>query len=241
MSYVYMYYDPSRGEPIYVGKGNGHRDTMHMKRKDHHPLTYRLRAMKKIGVDPIITRICNDVNDELALLVEEEAISKFGRRDLGLGTLLNLTDGGDGAKGAILSDDHRLKLSQALKGRIVTPETRALMSKVRTGETRSEDTRARISAAKRGQKYSDEARANISAGHVGMTYTSERNAKVSVSLMGHFVSDETRAKISEKAKQRTGERNPMFGRTQSAESRKRIGDAQRAAAARKRELRGESL
>ena len=222
MSYVYIYYDPERGEPIYVGKGSSGRDVSHLRRKDMHPLTFRLTSMKRAGIKPMIQRVCDNVDDELAMLVEQEAISLLGRKDLGLGPLLNMTDGGDGAAGKIVSE-----------------ATRVLMSRVRTGEKRSEEACANISAAKKGQKYSAEARVNMSKGHIGILYSPERNAKVSASLKGHPVSDETRAKISSSAQKRVGEKNAMFGKLHSAETRQKIAEAQRAAAARKRAARGE--
>lgn len=97
--YVYRYFDPSRNEYFYVGKGTGPRAGHHKYRKDKHPMTHRLQYLKRLGIEPLIDYIVKDVDEEFALFVEQEAIAKYGRRDLGLGPLLNLTDGGDGCTG----------------------------------------------------------------------------------------------------------------------------------------------
>lgn len=116
--YTYIYYDPSRNnEPFYVGKGSNDRAWKHLKRKDLHPFVARLRLLKRNNIVPIIG-IYAGMDEELAYLLEEELISKFGRKDLGKGSLLNLTDGGDGARGSSykITPEHRGKITASLKG-----------------------------------------------------------------------------------------------------------------------------
>lgn len=48
------------------------------------------------GIKPIITFLCENVDAELAFLCEQMAIEKWGRKDLGTGTLLNRNKGGAG-------------------------------------------------------------------------------------------------------------------------------------------------
>lgn len=134
--YTYLYRDPTRNnEPIYIGKGKGKRCYDHLKSKKNAPLPNRIRKIKEWGVEPIIEFICKDVDEELALLVEEEAISLYGRKDLGTGPLLNLTDGGDGVSN--VSEKTRKKLSDAGKGRIYDDAYRQNMSKVMSGKKKS--------------------------------------------------------------------------------------------------------
>lgn len=109
--YCYLYIDPSRNnEPIYVGKGKDKRVKYHLKRKDKHPFTNRLQLMKRNGVEPIIEFLCKEIDEELAFLVEAEAIAKYGRKDLGKGPLLNLTDGGEGPSGQIFTEETKQKM-----------------------------------------------------------------------------------------------------------------------------------
>jgi hypothetical protein len=63
-----------------------------------------------------VVLIKENVSVEEAYQMEKDLIKFYGRRDLGLGTLVNMTDGGDGRFGAIASDETRRKMSQSRKG-----------------------------------------------------------------------------------------------------------------------------
>jgi hypothetical protein len=135
--------------------------------------------MKSNGVEPIITKVCDDLDQELAELVEQELISKFGRKDLKKGPLLNLTDGGDGCHNP--SPETRAKMSAARRGVKQSAETIEkrvaqmrgkprpqhvidAMVKANTGAKRSAESCANIGAGKRGRKLSPEHKAKIAEG-----------------------------------------------------------------------------
>lgn len=114
--YVYVYRDPSHGnEPIYVGKGLESRPYDHLTREDIHPFVQRLQLMKRGGIEPIIN-VVDMPSEEMAFQCEIDTIARFGRKNLGLGPLLNLTDGGEGFSGYIPSAETRKKQSDAKKG-----------------------------------------------------------------------------------------------------------------------------
>ena len=95
--YVYQYFDPIRQEPIYIGKGHGQRAYKHLKRiRENNPFTARIKWMRKQGVEPVVTILKTGLEDGEALVLESLYIRKFGRKDLGEGPLLNLTDGMEG-------------------------------------------------------------------------------------------------------------------------------------------------
>lgn len=122
--YIYIYRDPSRkDEPIYVGKGTGRRARVHLGRKDKSPFANRLFLMKRNDINPTI-EIIPAINESHAFFLEECCISVIGRKDLGKGTLLNLTNGGEGNSGNIISKSHREKISVALTGIIRSEETK---------------------------------------------------------------------------------------------------------------------
>jgi len=221
--YTYIISDPSRNnEAFYVGKGKNERAWSHLSRKDKHPLTHRFNKMRQNGITPNIS-LYSELDEELAFFLEEELIAKFGRKDLGTGTLLNMTNGGDGGAGYVVSEETRKKISIAGQGRKCSEETKRLMSATRTGEIRSEETKSNISKSKKGQKYSKIARFNMSLGQTGRVHTPERNAKVSAGLLGHVVSLETRTKISKAIKGKfAGEKNSMFNKTQTDETKEKI-------------------
>jgi len=59
----------------------------------------------------------NDLTNKESKEIEKYLIKFYGRRNLGLGPLVNLTDGGDGAVGCVQTLEHRTKISNSLKGR----------------------------------------------------------------------------------------------------------------------------
>lgn len=115
--YIYSYFDPERNEFIYFGQGTKRRGCYerafgHLSRKDKHPFTQRLQLMANRGVHPIITIMIEGIDKELADLIEIEAIDRYGRKDLGKGPLLNLTDGGGGAN-CVAAQTEEVKLRRA--------------------------------------------------------------------------------------------------------------------------------
>lgn len=129
--YIYIYYDPSRNdEPIYVGKGHNQRAWYHLKRRGRHPFIQRLNYMKTHNIVPRIS-IIDALDESHAFLMEECLIEIMGRKDLGKGPLLNLTDGGEGVSNP--SDITRAKIGAANKGIKRTPEQIRINSECRKG------------------------------------------------------------------------------------------------------------
>lgn len=110
MFYVYLFYDPRNNAPIYVGKGlNGsyrHRDHFHHNLGNVW-LFRKIGRIKAAGLEPLIAVDGFYEHEAEALSRECELIALHGRADRGLGTLCNLTDGGDGASGAIRTEANR--------------------------------------------------------------------------------------------------------------------------------------
>ena len=117
--YVYLYLDPSRNnEPLYIGKGRKRRHLFHLTHKNnHHPFYNRLSYLKNIGVQPTIVFLCKGIDEETALMYEMKFIKQFGRKDLGLGTLLNLTDGGEKGGGHINSPELAYRKGSSMRGK----------------------------------------------------------------------------------------------------------------------------
>lgn len=153
--YVYVYRDPSRrNEPIYVGKGQDDRAHSHLTRKDMHPFTHRLQLMKRNGIEPI-TSVVNLPSEALAIQCEIDTIARFGRKDLGLGPVLNMTDGGEGASGRVEGAETRKKKSDAMKGENHHNFGKPAYNK---GKSPSAESRQKNSDAHKGKSTSPEAR-----------------------------------------------------------------------------------
>ena len=65
---------------------------------------------------------------------EIELIKLYGRKDLGLGTLVNLTERGEGGSGRVASNLEKEKRSLFMKGRIISQRAREIASKVHKGK-----------------------------------------------------------------------------------------------------------
>lgn len=137
VKYIYRYTDPSRNEVIYIGQGknsgqgkNFKRSKHHLKRTDMHPFVQRLQLMTREGVRPVIDILIEGIDQELADLIEIEAIDKYGRKDLGKGTLLNLNDGGNG-EGAKRTSETVAKIAAGVKKSWAKDEIRLKHSEAR--------------------------------------------------------------------------------------------------------------
>lgn len=111
--YSYLYRDID-GTPIYAGKGKGGRAFNHIKADTH--LGYLLQKRLKDGIklEPELSTLTTEEN---AFFQETALILKYGRKDLGTGTLLNRTDGGEGSSGCVPTDEARTNMSIAGKGK----------------------------------------------------------------------------------------------------------------------------
>lgn len=102
---VYEHFKPETGEVFYVGIGTPRRPYQTRNRN-----RFWLRTVAKHGIS--IRIICKNLSWELACKIEIALIEEYGRRDLNIGTLVNLTDGGDGALGFKHSKEAKERLSQ---------------------------------------------------------------------------------------------------------------------------------
>jgi len=132
--YVYILLDPRKPgkyeylgldigflfEPFYVGKGKGKRVTNHFlpcELKRNTPKVNRIKKiMKNINDYPFALKICDFISKEEANNLEMKLIKLIGRKDLGKGPLVNLTDGGDGGNGYVPSLQLREYFSRIRKG-----------------------------------------------------------------------------------------------------------------------------
>ena len=83
----------------------------------------------------------NNLTWEQACELEELLILEYGRRDLGTGCLVNLTDGGEGSPGTFVSEDTRNKISKSNKGKKLSKEHKLKISIANKGKIPSIVTR----------------------------------------------------------------------------------------------------
>ena len=110
-----------------------------------------------------------DLSWEDACELERALISWYGRNDLDLGLLVNMTDGGDGSSN--LSTESREKLRQNWLGRKHTDKSKLNMSKAQKGKKKSEEHKKKLSE-------------NSSKHFLGKYHTIETLKKMSVAQSG---------------------------------------------------------
>jgi hypothetical protein len=108
--YLYLHIKLDDGKAFYIGKGTGRRAFRSQGRSK-----FWKYIVDKHGFDVIFLE--ENLIEEEAFNKESFWIKRIGRRDLGLGPLVNLTNGGDGASGCLQTKESKLKKSISLTGR----------------------------------------------------------------------------------------------------------------------------
>ena len=108
--YVYTYFID--GVPRYVGKGVGARWKKHRRLNTH--LGNALRKQKRDLGEWVLPHITEVPDEKCALCEEQRLIALYGREDLRQGTLWNLTDGGEGTSGRVVTKRTRQKIKRTL-------------------------------------------------------------------------------------------------------------------------------
>lgn len=125
--YVYLHINSKTGEPFYVGKGKNNRAFETQKRSN-----WWSNFVNKNGFDVIILE--DSLLEKKALEREVYWIKRIGRKNLNEGPLINLTNGGEGTSGRILTNEQRKKMSEInignknCLGRKLSDETKTKMS-----------------------------------------------------------------------------------------------------------------
>lgn len=157
--YVYIHRKASDGTPFYVGKGTVHKRTKNMYGRacEPHLNNHWQNIVNKHGL--LIEIVASCQNDKEAQNLEKLFIEFIGRYDLGKGPLVNLTDGGDGCCGLIISDEVR-------KGRSIrasAPRSQAWIDAVRIARKNG----GNGDVVKHGDKLPKEWRDNLAKGKMG--------------------------------------------------------------------------
>jgi len=179
--YLYRHVRLDKNEPFYIGIGSGR---------------YYKRAKTKSGRNVFWNNIVNKTDYEVEIILDDltweesckkeiEFISLYGLKNNG-GLLCNLTFGGEGAYGRVLSEETKLKISNSNKGKKFSKETIEKLKEIKKG----------VFVGKNnpyyGKKHSEEIRNKISISKKGKT----SNRK------GVVLSEETKLKMSQSKKRK---------------------------------------
>ena len=173
--YVYQHRRIDENTIFYVGKGSDYRHSETSNRNKHwHNVVNKGGFVSEI--------IFDNLNEELALLIEVELIDKYRRLNY---KLTNMTDGGEGVSGYKHTKETKKLLGELNKKRIVTEETRKKISLIWKDKKRkpfTEEHKKKISEAAKKQKrsaFTEEAKQKISTANKGKKRTEEQRKKIS--------------------------------------------------------------
>lgn len=201
--YVYNYSRINEPLPYYIGKGKNNR-------------AYAKHRYIEIPIDKsMITFVAKDMEEELALELEEFLITLIGRKDLGTGTLENRSNGG--IRPTILSIESKKKMSEA--GRKRPPITEETRNKLK----------ARIPWNK-GSKGLMPIPWNKDKTYSGQPCSPEKKAKLSTIHKGRLMHERTPEQVAKgiATKVKNGTRSGMLNKKHREESLIKMSLAQKA-------------
>lgn len=108
MAIVYLHKRKKNSEVFYIGIGKVNDRAYSKRMRNRH---WQFIVNKDGGFDVEI--IFENISYEEAYIKEKELIKSYGRKDLGLGNLVNFTDGGEGLVNP--NSESRLRISEANK------------------------------------------------------------------------------------------------------------------------------
>lgn len=182
---IYRHLKPN-GEVFYIGIGNLKRP---YNKKDRS--IYWKNTVAKYGYEIQILK--SDLTWDDAKELEIILISWYKRKDCCGGTLVNLTDGGEGSAGRMWTEEEKKKISIA-----------------NTGKTRTDEVKQKMSDAKKGEKHPN----------YGKPMTEELSKILIASRLGRKASKETKQKMSASHKgKHEGALNPMWGKVWTDEAK----------------------
>jgi hypothetical protein len=213
--YVYAYLRED-GTPYYIGKGRGDRAYKHRTKG-----TKRPKDIQRIRI------MYDNLTESDAFNREIELITKYGRKDLNTGILLNRTNGGEGASGAIIKDrkcspEAKKRISEYQKGKKHKDSTKEKMSEIHKKRWSSmnnndkEKIFKKISDSNSGVIRTKEHKDKLSEWFTGSIYINNGVENKRIKPSDNIPDDWVKGRLSYKTK-----------RILSEETKKKIGDSNR--------------
>jgi hypothetical protein len=203
MAYVYIYFDPRKTppEPIYVGKGNNERLYDHLFNSSNNILSSKISKIKELGLEPIIEKYIDDINEDEAYEIEKQLIKKIGKIVDNNGTLCNYCNGGKGGRLGFKHSKKTIELfSEQRKGkkqtknqylvncnRVVTEETKERIRNKLKNRKRSPESIEKGRLKNIGKKRSDETKKMFSEQRKGKKQSLEHIMKAKIARKKSFI------------------------------------------------------
>lgn len=182
---VYQHRRADTNEIFYVGIGNIKRAYIKTNRNK-----YWKNIINK--TDYKIEILHENLSWELACEIEIHLIKFYGRKDLRFGNLVNMTNGGEGAFGYILSQKRLQQIKLQNLGKIRSQETKNKISSHQL-----------LSGNKRGEKNGMFGKKGELCPNYGKTMSEETKSKLRAKAKLRVISEETKLKMSINGKGKT--------------------------------------
>ena len=191
MAYVYKHTRVDKNEIFYIGISND------IGYKRAYSKLYRNNYWVNITntIDYIVEIIEDNLTWEDACEKEIELIKYYGRKDLNEGTLVNMTNGGEGIIGKIVSIETKHKMSLSHIGKTYSENSKQKMSLSQTGKKLTPETKKKISDYNKANNIKP-------PNHLGKKRSEETKEKMK--LARKPLTEEARQKIIDSNKSRTG-------------------------------------
>jgi hypothetical protein len=162
-----------------------------------------LQKIKNCELEPIVEIVHRFPTENEAFEKEKELIKEYGRRDLGTGTLCNLTDGGDGVRGFTYTEKHREMFKQMWRDdRVRKARVGALRNFYQENpELASAHSKSMLAG------HNQEVKARIKANSKAAISTPEVREKIRTSLQKYYQENpEALARLSDQGKKGKGKK-----------------------------------
>lgn len=208
MAYVYRHIRLDKNEPFYIGISSDSNPNRANSNLNRNKFWHNIVNKTPIRVDILF----DNISYEEAKEKEKEFILLYGRKDLGTGSLVNMTSGGEGVLGMVVTEDVRKRISENNKGKKQSEETKKKISLARKGFRHTDEVKRRLSEMKKGKKMpnrspmSEEARRKMSESRKGKSpsyiyvRTEYHRKRISEGAKGKKMSEEAKRKMSENQK-----------------------------------------
>jgi hypothetical protein len=195
MAYVYKHIRKDTEEPFYVGIGSDSKYYRAYKFEGRNEIWCRIKSKTEI----IVEIVFDNISWGEACEKEKYLIKEYGRINNKTGCLSNMTDGGEGTFGKMLSDETRYLLGTGNRGKKRSPESKIKQSQNTKGIKKPKEHSLKLSIFRTGRKWSDETKKKISENKKGIPSWNK----------GLKFSEETKKKMSlAKKNLNTGDSNP---------------------------------
>lgn len=187
--FVYMLCNPIKNdEPFYVGKGKGRRPYSHIRQAKSGYKSHKCSIIRKIlfaELEVNIKYIDLNLSENDAYELEEFLINEIGRHDLNMGTLTNVTNGGEGTSGHKHTQEYKDNHSKILSGRKKSDHMKLALSEYHKKNPEKNPMKNEINVLKNtGVNHWTSKIENFIPHNKGIPMSDEQKSKLSLSTTG---------------------------------------------------------